>query len=325
MEHVHMISVPLPGFPDLMTANMYVLGSGPVTLIDSAPKFPGSLNTVQSQLESFGFTFSDIERIIITHGHIDHFGLASQIKSLSGHDVPCYIHEDDAWRLSRNYLESGMWSEDSVTFIASMGMPEEIAQRMKRRSAFFKNLCDPIDDVLPLQDGDVFTGEDFELVIIHTPGHSPGSICIYEKRRRVLFSGDHILKHITPNPFHEVHRSRLKDPTYKSLVSYLQSLDKLSQLCVERVFTGHGDPLDDLPGLLASYRQHHAQRTQDIWHALENRPRVVFDLIPEVFPLLKPDEEWLAVSEILVHLEILIDEGRAELCDSGPPAMFQAL
>lgn len=325
VDGIHALTVPLPGFPDLICSNMFVLGDGPVTLIDSAPKFPGSLFTMEGQLEKIGFTWAHVERIVLTHGHIDHFGLVGSIRGAASHHVPCHIHEDDLWRLSSSFLRSGMWSDDVDEFSARAGMPAGVVERMRRRSHFFKNLCDPVDDALPMRDGDRFSGPGFELEVIHTPGHSPGCCCLYERRSRVLFSGDHLLKHITPNPFHETNRSRLRDPAYKSLKSYMASLDKLEPLDIRYAFPAHGEFIEDVTGLLEGYRDHHRARTETILSALGHGAHSVYDLAGAVFPSAEESEAFLAVSEIIVHLEILLEEDRARLADQGPPALYEAV
>ncbi len=322
--HIRVLSVPLPGFPDLISSNMFVLGKGPVTLIDTAPKFPGAFITLERQLHEAGFDWQDVERIIITHGHIDHFGLVGQIRGAASREIPCHIHEDDLWRLSAEYLRGGMWNSDADRFYAMAGMPGPIVERMKRRSHFFKNLCDPVDDAIVMADGDTFEGDGFELQVIHTPGHSPGCCCLHEKQENILFSGDHLLKHITPNPFHEVNRSRLKDPSYKSLEAYMKSLRRLDDLEVTCTFPSHGEYIDDLKSLISGYRLHHRERSEKIRLVLDDRGRSIYGLMEQVFPGIEESEAFLAVSEILVHLEILIEEGKARLSESGSPALFCA-
>lgn len=325
IDHIRALSVPLPGFPDLLSSNMFVLGNGPVTLIDTAPKFPGAFITMEKQLHAAGFDWPDVERIIITHGHIDHFGLVGLIRRAASRQIPCHIHEDDCWRLSGEYLGNGMWNSEADRFYAMAGMPPGTVERMKRRSHFFKNLCDPVDDAMAMTDGDIFQGDTFELQVIHTPGHSPGCCCIHERRCNILFSGDHLLRHITPNPFHEVNRSRLKDPSYKSLEAYMKSLQRLDHLEVNYTFPSHGEYIKDLKSLISGYRRHHRERSESIRLVLDEKGRSIYGLMEQVFPGVEESEAFLAVSEILVHLEILIDQGKARLSESGPPALFTAV
>ena len=322
---IHTLTLLLPGFADLISSNVFVLGQGPITLIDTGPKFPGSFDCLEQQLKNLGFFWRDVERILITHGHIDHFGLVVMIRQAAGHDIPCHIHADDGWRLSRGFIDQGMWSEEAERFSAFAGIPGSTVERLKQHTSFFKDLGDPVDDARPMQEGDVFRGSDFELKIIHTPGHSPGSCCLFETRTGVLFSGDTLIKHITPNPFHEANRSRLKDPAYKSLKAFRHSLMKLEQLPVTAAFPAHGEYIPALPTLINGYRAHHDQRIEQIRQILGSGSRSLHELMREVFPGINESEVLLGVSEVFVHLEMLIEAGRAVLIEQGPPAIFQAV
>lgn len=324
LKGIHALVLPLTGFGDLLTSNMFVIGSGPVTLIDTGPKFPGAFESLRSRLHEAGFDFPEVERIIITHGHIDHFGMASQIIQAAGHPVACHLHRDDIWRTLSGYIRKGFWSEESSAFTRMAGMPEAAIVRMERRSAFFKNFCDPLEDVIPLQDGDTFSGDCFRLKAIHTPGHSPGSCCLYEENEKVLFTGDHIIKHITPNPITEIHKSYLSNPSYKSLLEYEKSLHKVEDLDIRYAFSGHGEYIDDLKTLLSRYRGHHEKRKRQVLESTTDRARSIYDLVEELFPDVPENEIFLAVSEVFSHLEVLMEEGRAVLDRQGPPALFRA-
>jgi len=325
VENIHPVAIPLPGYSDLITANLYAVGKGPLTLIDTGPKFPGTLEFVQEQLKLAGIDVNDVERIIITHGHLDHFGLAVSICEAAGHPVECFIHAEDKWRVSSENFQEEMWSTEANNLMAIVDMPPEEVEKIRERFSFFKELCDPLDNVSVMEDGDEFVGDDYHLTVIHTPGHSPGSSCLYESRQRVLFSGDHIIKHITPNPLMEIKRERLRDPNYQSLKAYLNSLDRLTGLDVRFVFTGHGEHIEDLPGIISGYRVHHRERMDLVWKALNRESRPIYHLIDEIFAFVPEGDVFLAISEIFVHLEILINEGRVELADPGPPALSRAL
>ena len=101
-------------------------------------------------------------------------------------------------------------------------------------------------------------------------------------------------------------------------------LEKIENLDVRWVFPGHGEFMDDLKGIIATYRDHHRQRKNLVEQALEKKPRSVFDLIDEIFPALPDTELFLAASDIWAHLELLLDEGHVVLVDSGPPEIYAA-
>ncbi len=325
IENIHAIAIPMPEPPDLITANVYAVGKGPITLIDTGPKTPGSLEFIKKRLQIAGFDFKDIERIIITHGHIDHFGLAASIRKAAGHPVECFIHAEDRWQLSSEDFQEHMLSKEAERFMATVGLPQKEIEKIKERFHSFRALCDPLDEVSLMEDGDGFIGNGYHLSVIHTPGHSPGACCLYESLQKILFSGDHIIKHISPNPLIAIARDNLRDPHYQSLKAYMNSLDKLRNFNVRFVFPGHGEYIQDLPGIISTYRIHHRERMDLVWKAIKKQSRPIYNLIDDVFPFVPDNDVFLAISEILVHLEILINEGRADLTDPGPPTLYRAL
>ncbi len=324
-DFIHVVSITLPGYSDLGTANVYIVGPEPVTLIDTAPKFPGSFESLREGLRRGGYAIDRVDRIVLTHAHVDHFGLAARIREEVGRPIPCFVHAEEQARVVDPSYREELFDEEGDRLMEMVGMPPEEVQRVRERFAVFTLLADPVPDARAMEDGDRFAGEGYELEVIHTPGHTPGSCCLYERRRKVLFSGDHLLRHITPNPIYELKRSRLRDPGYRSLEAYMKSLDRVEDLEISHVFPGHGEGFDDVPGLVAGYRKHHRERMEKIWTALKRASRPLYRIVDEVFDFVPETDGFLAISEILVHLEMLVEEGRAELVDPGPPALYRAI
>jgi glyoxylase-like metal-dependent hydrolase (beta-lactamase superfamily II) len=324
-ENIIPIAVPVPDVSNLITVNLYALGKGPITLIDTCLKAPGTLEYVSTALRNTGLNIVDVERIIITHGHMDHFGLASLIRKAAGHPVECFIHVQDQWQISSENFGKEMWSEEANALMAMAGMPLEEKDRVRKRFASFRELGDPLDDVSVFEDGTEFEGEGYHLKVVHTPGHTPGSCCIYESGQKILFSGDTLIKHITPNPLMVIKRTELLDPGYKSLQAYSRSLDRLAEMDINYVLTGHGEYIRDVPGLISTYKRHHRERMELVWKALHNRARTLYEIIGDVIHEVPDGDMFLAVSEILVHLEILLEDEWAELIDPGPPALYRSL
>jgi glyoxylase-like metal-dependent hydrolase (beta-lactamase superfamily II) len=323
-KNIYPLVIPFANDSHLISANVYVLGKNSVTLIDTGPKLPGIFSLLEKQLTLAGINMASIERIIITHGHIDHFGLAVEIQKAAGHPVEFLIHAEDSWKSSRANFRARMWSREADDFMAMAGVPEKAVETAKNRFNFFKTMCDPLDSVSTIKEGDEIAGEGYHLKIIHTPGHTAGSCCVYESGHKILFSGDHIIQHITPNPLVELKRSQLKDASYQSLKAYRDSLDKLTGLDVQFVLPGHGGYIEGLPEIISSYKTHHHRRMNLLWRALKNAPRSLYDLIGDIFPYMPPNDVFLAISDIFAHLEILINEGRVIIIDPGPPALYQS-
>jgi len=325
IENIGAIPIPLPVETQLITVNLYYIGKGPITLVDTGPKFPGLLEFVGEQLRTAGFGFEDIERIIATHGHVDHTGLTAEILKAAGNSIDFHIHPEDSWLISEDRHQEYMWSKEADFLTAQAGIPDNEVEKIKNRFAYFKNLSDPVDNIQFLTDGDKFSGNGYHLEVIHTPGHTAGSVCLYEPDQKILFSGDNMIKHITPNPLVDIRKYGLQNSDYQSLPTFLKSLDNISKLNVRYVFSGHGEYMDDTHQIISNYKAHHRRRMDQVRQALKKESRPIYQLIDDVFPVVPEGDVFLAVSEIAVHLEVLINEGRAELLEPGPPALFRAL
>jgi hypothetical protein len=121
-----------------------------------------------------------------------------------------------------------------------------------------------------------------------------------------------------------IKRTQLLDPGYKSLQAYSRSLDRLAGLDIKYAFTGHGEYIKDLPGLISTYKRHHRERMDLVWKALHNRARTLYEIIGDVIHEVPDGDVFLAISEIFVHLEVLLEDERAELVDPGPPALYRS-
>jgi hypothetical protein len=104
----------------------------------------------------------------------------------------------------------------------------------------------------------------------------------------------------------------------------MASLDRIEGIETSYIFPGHGEYIEELPTLISGYRKHYHERMESIWGALSKGPRSIYGLIGDVFGAINEGEMFLAASEILVHLELLLEEGRAELVEDGPPAIYMA-
>ena len=133
LDGIFPVAIPLPGYSDLITANIYILGSGPYVMIDTGPKFPGSFEFAVERLERRGIDIADIERIIITHGHIDHFGLANSFRKEAGRDIECYVHSEDMWRISSLILKEEMWGREAEELVERIDMPESELEKFRLR------------------------------------------------------------------------------------------------------------------------------------------------------------------------------------------------
>lgn len=188
---IHRISVPTPFY--VGPVNVYLIEEDPLTLIDAGPRAESSLEALRSGLAKLGYRFPDIKRIIISHAHADHYGLARVIQEESGATV--FIHEWDAPAVSAD-TEYSAYRD----LLKAAGVPREVISRMEAGYERFKGYAYPLEHVETLKDDDEILFEHESLSVVHTPGHTPGSLCLVRTSNRLVFASDTVLKTITPNP-----------------------------------------------------------------------------------------------------------------------------
>lgn len=193
-------------------------------------------------------------------------------------------------------------------------MAADICDSLIRR---LSALVSPIHRLNLLSGGETFAFDDFQLQVIHTPGHSAGSICLYNPSTRELFSGDTLLQKITPNPVVEIQTPEA-DPDYRSIPRYQASLNKIGQLAVDRVLPGHGSAFCDMKARIASLRTHFDIRRQAVLQLMRDSRRLAPDgstlyrLASNLFPRLEGMDIFLGLSEVYAYMQLLESEGRIE-------------
>ncbi len=295
-DKIYKIELPIP-FP-LRTTNVFFVDEPPRTLVDTGIRTEASFEALKKGMEDIGFSFQSIERILITHGHIDHYGQAKRLSSLSG--APIYIHPKEYGRI-RSIIHS-------LGFLKSIllmnGAPEALVNEAIRYIESAQKMADPLEEAYFLNEGDAVLFESMRWRTIHCPGHSPGLICFYWPEKKILFSGDHLLKEITPNPILAV--SEYGPPFhYPSLKQYLASLEKIEGLEISLLLPGHGEEVKDVKGLIQKIFAHHQERMEHILAFLSRGEKTPFEIAMDLFPGVPPFEVFLGISEAVGHLEIL--------------------
>lgn len=315
MDAIPVTPIPLPTPFAVGDVNTYLIRSDPLTLIDTGTATLPAHNALKIAFANEGVFFESLRRIVVTHAHPDHYGLAPRICEASGADI--YVGAGEMAKVR----EGVMWF-DLGHLLNEAGIPYEIIVEMSRWAPKARKLHPRLEQAKPLSEGDRLEFDGFALEVFEFPGHTGGHICLYESETRTLFSGDTLLPTITPNPTMEPDPD---DPgkRRRSLVQYLESLGRLEQMDLAIVYPGHGDPITDARALIAGYRTHHVRRADRIAGMLGGEPQTAFELAKQMYPGRDLGDLFLATSEILAHLDILIDEGRAEAVDADGVAVFR--
>jgi hydroxyacylglutathione hydrolase len=204
----------IPGIHEIDTrvAKSYMIVEDQLTLIDTG--MPGSTGKVVDYVKNvLKRDPVDIKTIIITHHHFDHVGSLYKLKNLTGAKVA--IHVDDA-----DYI-SGKKKQDGPAFLNAMVKLIQFIYRSK-----------PVEPDIILKDGNLIG----EYRVIHTPGHTPGSICLYNPKNKAIFVGDN-LRYV---------EGKIEGPGARLLPEpekYKESMEKLADLNIEVILCGHSRPI----------------------------------------------------------------------------------
>lgn len=293
--------IPLPTPYPVGPVNVYLIPSAPFTLIDAGPDTAEAKEELQKALAGLGLELSDIKRIVITHSHLDHSGLAGWLQSTVGAEV--FLHPFELQRI----LSPQNFFSERLAFLKQAGLPPAAVERVigmrDKLPAFDKKRAKALDG------GEELVFADGTLRVYHFPGHAPGHLCLYDPRAGNFFSGDFLLPDITPNPLVEF------DPYQPgkrllTLKIYMDNLRNVEDLEITKVWPGHGKAFSDYRKLISHYRVHHENRLANLWETLKaNGEMTVYQLTRLVYPGLEGFNVFLGLSEIQAHLDVLNDRG----------------
>ena len=292
-------------------------------MVDSGYNDKACFDALCRQIDSLGITLRDIRWLVITHYHPDHSGLANLIKAASGAKV--VMHRDD-WNILQNIVGSSEeWNINGlVPWVRSLGVPPIELEGFREMATFGRRLFPTgleVDILLQGEENPV--GDSGRLRAILTPGHSPGHICIYDEKSKVLFSGDHILVGITP------HISPSHLTSYDQLAQYLNALRKVQYLDVGLVLPAHERPFDHLSRRVDELLEHHRGRLEEVLIALSKGMLSPWDVACEVewavgkWNQMDATNRVLAVRETLAHLQLLEQRGKVTLTERDGVSLYR--
>lgn len=297
------ISLPTPFY--IGPVNVYLIAEEPLTLIDTGPKTKEAIEALREGLRRERFRVSDIRRIVLTHAHEDHCGLARSLRD-EAKDAEVLVHSwETGHRIGR--LEDGMQRD----LLVRAGVPDGEIEGMRRMYAGVRRYADSFEDheYGELRDEAELGFANGALRIVHTPGHTPGSCSFVREADRTVIAGDCVLKRITPNP---VLSPDPIDPSkrFPSLAEYLVSLARLRTFAPTLVHGGHGAPVNDYEELFNRYLRAIRERQSEVVRLVSKAGTSAWDVSRAMFPETDDVHRFLAVSEAVAHLDLAYSEGK---------------
>jgi glyoxylase-like metal-dependent hydrolase (beta-lactamase superfamily II) len=319
------ISLPIPFRQAGGPVNAYLIEEdNGLLLFDPGLGTEESKSALADGFRQTGHRFDEVNRIVLSHGHIDHFGAAAWILQQTGREIPVLIHSADADKV----LESGPdWPallRSNRSHLQRLGVPlsllEETAAGLVRSAELGQRLA----KVTPLAAGEKFRCKHVALEVHHMPGHTTGVCCLFDRAHRLLFSADHLLERVSPNPLMDL-RADGSVSEFKPLISYFASLDRVGSLGADLVLPGHAEPFGNCFEVIASLAGFYERRQAKIIEILKRGPQTVYAVMQELFSSPDGFELILMMSESLGNMEMLEAKGEVERETEGDFIRFRLI
>jgi glyoxylase-like metal-dependent hydrolase (beta-lactamase superfamily II) len=295
-------SFPVLSFPNLIN-NIYVIDNDDqLILVDCGSGMESTNEELETGFsavsERFGrqISLSDIGTVLITHGHIDHFGGLPFVRQFT--DAPVGIHILDR-RVISNHEERVIFASRRLeTFLERAGVSDDHRRQLMGVYIFAKNFYRSTEVQFLLEEGERTVGE---IGVFHVPGHCPGQVCLQVDD--LLLTADHVLSRTTP------HQAPESITNHMGLDHYLQSLSKIEALDGIRLgLGGHEEPIMNLAGRIREIKLAHEERLNKILEICMT-PKSTSEISHELFGEVESYHVLLALEETGAHVEYLYQRG----------------
>lgn len=315
VQGLHQLKTPMtsPALPYVMP---YVFeGPDGITLFDAGFGTPEAIASLTAQLAVLGYEPKHIQRLIISHAHPDHLGMSAWIREQAPDSSLVMLEREWQWITDR-WLDNDTWTQLSDQWLVLHGVPQaEIEEAQTAGGATPAARRPPLRfDIEPdvkLRDGEVLEFDRWRIQAVWTPGHTPGHLCAYELNHRLMFTGDHVLPHISPNV--SLHADQ---EGTSPLSDFRDSLRKVAAFDVDRALPAHEFTIPDLAGRCAVLLHHHDERLDEVRHAIGPDVATAREISQRVKWNTGPFDDFnifmkrSALGETLSHLRLLQDEER---------------
>lgn len=295
---IHQITIPTPFA--VGDVNAFLLKGDALTLIDAGPKTPEAYEAIKYGLKEVGYTFKDIEQVLLTHHHPDHSGWIDAFDNakLLGHSY------NDLW-LKRD--EDFLTYHDNFYFnqLVEEGVPKKYYQwvdQLKKSAVLMGSR--PLDQALG--EGDHIPGH-FGWQALEALGHAQSHLVFWHEKTGEMIGGDLLLKNVSSNPLIEPPQNQ-EASRPKSLLQYNDSLTRLLTMPIEAIYAGHGEVVKNIHSLVEKRLAEQHQRAMEVYQMLQHEPKTTYDLTKQLFPDAYQKELALTLSETIGQIDYLINQ-----------------
>lgn len=269
-ERVRRVIANNPGAFTYTGTGVYIIGTGEVAVIDPGPALPEHEAALDAALKG-----EQVTHVLVTHHHLDHSPLARSLADKHGAHVYAMSPPDVPPEGGEVRMEAG---DDS-------GFKPD----------------------LEIEDGDVFTGPDWTLRALHTPGHTSNHVCYALEEERCLFSGDHVMGWSTS----------VVSPPDGSMGDYIAQLERVRAMDFAVIRPTHGTAIEDPRPFLDAYIEHRRTRERQILAELQAGRTRIRDMVASMYADVDKRLHPAAAHSVLAHMIHLVEQGRVS-CNGAP-------
>jgi glyoxylase-like metal-dependent hydrolase (beta-lactamase superfamily II) len=322
------LRLPLP-FP-IGGVNAYLLRGDPLTLVDPGLRWPQGLAALEAALAEQRLRVEDIELVVVTHQHVDHAGLAETIRQRAGCSVAA--HELVAEVLRDEPASRVQEEAYAVALMALHGVSPEIAQTVPAVSQATSGWTETLVVDRVLHDGDELVAGGRAFTVRPRPGHSPTDTLFIASDGVALVADHLLLRHSVALLAHRPPGGS-DDPRERprALLDYRRSLAATARDQLRIAYPGHGDHIDDLAAVIAQRLATQEERAPALLPLLRGAPRTAWEVTSALSDGSAPGDEqhpmapaFIAFSNVLAQLDLLVDRGDVRELDDGERIRFAA-
>lgn len=306
---IYRLKLPLVDNPAGYINTYLIKGNHEWVMIDTGWNDPLAFNVLIEQLTCLELTLDNINRIIYTHIHPDHFGLAGMIHR--DHRIPLIIHREGKILIEYRYYGRDSYIRELGDWHLLNGGTRDNRDAVIEMSTDYTDHVEPVTPDTLLSGGETVSVDPFYLKAIWTPGHDNDHMCFYEENVGILFSGDHILPDTNP------HIGTHSEISFHPHETYMRSLEVLKPLKVSTVLPGHEGVFPDLSERIDDLIDYHRQLKSNVLKITREGTMSAYEITsqinwfdgPKDWESLAPVVQAGLVTKCLSYLKALENEG----------------
>ncbi|PRO65427.1 MBL fold metallo-hydrolase [Alkalicoccus urumqiensis] len=298
-ESVSKIRIPTPFA--VGDVNVYVIhGEKETILVDTGPEHPESWKALEQGLKDAGTSPENIDRLILTHHHPDHIGMAWRFPT-----ARIYGHGKLVPWIEKDQLHYARVQSFFREFFAQHGMPPEKVEQILETQEKYRAFVHPAALDGELSEGDLLPGLQ-SWNVIETPGHAQTHLS-FIRTDGVCIAGDHLIEHISSNAIMEApYEGESMRP--RTLLQYRETLQKISH--AKTVLPGHGNTIDQPEALINTRLNDQLEKAEMFLQKMGGEPVQAAQLAQSVYKRVFEKQPDLTFSETLGHLDLLKEQDK---------------